>query len=242
MIAFAHIANTVNVGDKVCSPYDYFLFHEARKFDLGDSIPPCKAVIFGGGAIEPRLRADGLHRIVKAKVKIAWGIGTSRSRTKDPGPLVEDLDLCGVREFDRPGGIYVPCASCMSPLFDFSYPVRHPYVFYLHAAKSIPDGALDGVPVINNRTPFADAIEFLGSGETVITNSYHGTYWGILLNRKVVCLPFSSKFHHFKFRPTMATAKDWRDVAPHAISHRDALEDARFHNKEFHRRVLNIIE
>jgi len=112
MIAFLHYLNTSNIGDRMCAPYHYFKFNDAKAFDLSDQIPDCEAVIFGGGAIEPKLRSEKLHHTIKSKTKIAWGIGTSRRGKIDHGPLVDDLDLCGVREYGREKGIkkYILCA------------------------------------------------------------------------------------------------------------------------------------
>lgn len=235
--AFAHIRNTPNTGDQKCTPFPYFDFPSSAVFNLDDEIPPCHAVIFGGGAIEPRLRNDGLHRKVDAKYRIAWGIGTSRSGSKDHGPLVEDLDLCGVRETTRQGGVFVPCASCMDPAFDKDYTIEHSVVAYLHAVKGLAH-PIENLPTANNRTPFEEAIAFLGSGETVVTNSFHGVYWATLLGRKVVCLPFSSKFYGYLHPPTYARSENWLSVLPTAKAWPTALEDCRSLNRAFYRRVM----
>ena len=73
------------------------------------------------------------------------------------------------------------------------------------------------------------------SGETVITNSFHGTYWALLLKRKVVCIPFSSKFYGFRYPPAYCTDGDWRKAARQASVRPDALEDARHHNLKFYK-------
>jgi hypothetical protein len=241
MISFINIKNTVNTGDMACTPYHYFSFPRARSFHLSDKIPPCDAAIFGGGAIEPQLRNEGLHRKIVAKYKIAWGIGTSRSGTKDHGPLVDDLDLCGVREYEREGGIYVPCVSCMSPLFDLPYKVLYEFVLYSHAAKPIPGPKIEGIPELNNRAPLDAALAFIASGETVITNSYHGAYWATLLGKKVICIPFSSKFYGYKFPPIYSNAKDWLQDSKKAVYHPEALDDCRHENHKFYQQVLNLI-
>ena len=40
--------------------------------------------------------------------------------------------------------------------------------------------------------------------ETIVTNSYHGVYWGTLLNRRVICIPFKSGLYTFNHQPTYA--------------------------------------
>jgi len=46
------------------------------------------------------------------------------------------------------------------------------------------------------------------SGKVVITNSYHGVYWSGLLNRKVIAVPFSTKFYNFRNAVCLETSSD----------------------------------
>ena len=85
-------------------------------------------------------------------------------------------------------------------------------------------------------------IEILGSSDTVITNSYHGVYWATLLGRKVVCIPWGSKFNMFKHPPTMATERNWVEKIEKAKSYPEALEDCRKANIAFYNDVKNLIE
>ncbi|MFT5592341.1 MAG: hypothetical protein ACI8SR_000700 [Oceanicoccus sp.] len=241
-ISFAHINKTPNVGDLMCAPYHYFYFPNASVYDLKSSIPPSLAVIYGGGAIEPVLRNDRIHDKVDARYKIAWGIGTSRSGMKDAGALIDDLDLCGRREFGRDGGEYVPCVSCMSDLFDNEYAVKHEIAFYTHAVKSkFENKDLKGMPVSPNRGDFSEIISFLASAETIVTDSFHGVYWATLLGKKVICIPFSSKFYGYKFPPTYAKYSTWRSFLDTATQYDFALQDCRDINRNFYEKVMNLI-
>lgn len=244
VIAFAHYNNTPNIGDLMCAPYHYFSFAEKRVYDVSEKIEPCEAVIFGGGAIEPLLRSDGIHRRVDARTKIAWGIGTSRRGRTEHGPLVDDLDLVGVREYGREKNasraFYVPCVSCMSKEFDKHREEKHAIAFYTHGHFPIEVPA--GVPHLNNRAQtLEEAIGFIGAAETIVTNSFHGTYWSLLLGKKVVCLPFSSKFYGFKFAPAYAVDGDWKSAARNAIRAPEYLEDSRAENIKFYDRVRSMI-
>ena len=50
----------------------------------------------------------------------------------------------------------------------------------------------------------ANQIHYVGSTNYIITNSYHGAYWGTLLGKKVMLVgPWSSKFYGLKHRPFM---------------------------------------
>jgi len=39
-----------------------------------------------------------------------------------------------------------------------------------------------------------EVIAYIASGATVVTSSYHSMYWGFLLGRNFVSVPFGSKF------------------------------------------------
>jgi hypothetical protein len=242
VMSFVHIKKTPNTGDLACTPFHYFDFPEAQSYDIHSEIPKSDIVVFGGGAIEPYFKDPhfALDK-VEAKHKVAWGIGSSRSGRKKNDPFaVEGFDLVGIREYEREGGIYVPCVSCMSEYFDLDYEVLHDAVFYKHAAKPVPEEYVAGLPTMDNRASLEDAIAFMGSAETVITNSFHGTYWATLLNRKVICLPFSSKFYAYKFAPTYSKAETWRADRRKATTHPEALEDCRDINKMFYGMVMNL--
>lgn len=244
MLAFVHYKRTPNLGDQMCAPYHYFPFPKHESYHLGDTVPPCDAVIFGGGAIEPMIRTDGLHKKIEAKARIGWGIGSSRKGRTAHEPLIDDLDLCGVREYGREFGqartVYVPCVSCMAPAFDKHYAVEHETVFYLHGKFDFPL-QVEG-PTLNNRAKNLDeAIAFLASGDTIVTNSFHGTYWGILLGKKVVCLPFSSKFYGFKFPPSYCLDGDWKKAKRAAKRYTGALPDSRAANLHFYEMVRSLI-
>ncbi|MEE1953437.1 hypothetical protein ACTG2T_16885 [Aeromonas sp. 75A] len=240
--SFVHIRNTPNTGDLHCTPFDYFYFPEARVYDINSSIPKSHTVIYGGGAIEPKLRTDKIHHNVEAKYKIAWGVGTSLSGRSTSPELVDDMDLVGRREWGRKGGIYVPCVSCMSDLFDKKYEIDKDVIVYAHAVKPGVKEILEyGFPTLNNRAPFKDVIESLGSAETIITNSFHGAYWGTLLNRKVICVPFSSKFYGYKHTPLMIKGSGWKESLSMGVNYPDALSDARTHNICFYNRVMDLI-
>lgn len=118
-------------------------------------------------------------------------------------PLLSQVKVNGVRDYGC-GHEWVPCASCMHPAFDRLRDRRptHPVVVYEH-----PDFMQLDVPWpkrANRDLTLVEALEFLASGEVIVTSSYHGAYWGVLLGRRVVCVPWSTKFMAFRHRPTLA--------------------------------------
>lgn len=241
LIVFAHIRRTRNIGDLMCCPGDYFDFGDAAFYDIRDEIPPCDAVIYGGGAIEPRLRVHGAHRGVRARRKIAWGVGTSLHGKTAAPEVVGDMDLVGVRELGREGAVYAPCVSCMHPIFDEAFERRHAAVLFSNADKKIARPEVVGLPELRNVASFEDTVAFLGSGDVVVTNSYHGVYWATLLGRRVVCLPYSSKFYGFRFPPTYSAAEGVADAVEAAVPHPGALIDCRRESLAFRDRVAGLL-
>jgi hypothetical protein len=225
MIVVSHYCHTENIGDRVSAPHLYFDLGTVEVIHYDARVPPCDFVIFGGGALGNGL--GGSASVVQARSVIAWGVGMSRGGRTEPGPAPGNLTLYGSREWRQPGSIWVPCASCMSPLFDRDYRIEHDAVVYLNedegASARYPIEP-HGAPVLGNHAAFEDAVRFLGSGETVVTNSYHGAYWAQLLCRRViVSQPYSSKFYGFRTMPALALEGDWRAALPGAKADEDAL-------------------
>jgi len=244
MIQFRNIRNTGNIGDLASSPAAYFDWPEHHVGNYEEAIPPCDAVIFGGGTLTSW--AEG--RAPKGAKAILWGTGSTNHGETEPSPDPEGFDMIGTREwtFDREvTGKYVPCASCMSPLFNLKYYVKHEAVRFMNASPQIksryPLGAND-LPTMENTESFEDTIMFLGSAETVVTNSFHGMYWATLLGKRVIFQPYSSKFWRQKFPAAMiANANDWRGVAGWVKQHPNALADCRAQNWSFYERVMELI-
>jgi hypothetical protein len=60
----------------------------------------------------------------------------------------------------------------------------------------------------------SEAIRFIARGEIVLTTSYHGAYWGMLLGRGVVIQDhghnrFHRMWHPHKKQVTICTGKPW---------------------------------
>jgi len=245
MIHFVHIRNTGNVGDLASCPAQYFEFPPHTVGDYEDPVPEgTKVVIYGGGT----LTAWAAHRDEKVPFRVLWGTGSTRHGETEPWPDPEGFSMVGIREWseEREKAInYVPCASCMSPLFGLEYPLKHEAVRFVNASDQIkqryPMGAAD-LPTMENAEDLETVLRFLGSGETVVTNSFHGMYWATLLGRRVVCQPYSSKFYNQKFPATLiVNANDWRVYAADTKTWPMALGDCRANNVRFYHQIMNRI-
>ncbi len=233
--------DTTNTGDLVCSPCDYFDYG-ARHHDIKKALPIADAYIFGGGAMFPKTIRTGV-----AGVKIGWGLGQSNPNlktTKQQAPV--DFALFGSRDVGLKGAEWVPCASCMSPLFDEEYTIRHGAVAYFNLCppssvdRAVEGSKVEGLSIKYNRGSFEDAIRFIGSGNICVTNSYHGAYWATLLGRAAIIVsPYSSKFYCYEHQPVVVESGSWRAAKP--VVFHDALEECRDANIAFDMKVRSRI-
>lgn len=134
----------------------------------------------------------------------------------------EHFDLIGVRDpentqFETVPFRCVPCPSVMLHSLTATRGVEPTHDAVVYVQKSRIPTRSRTYPVLSNATdvqhnvskvPAVDplsipaagradeAVRFLGDGRCVVTNSYHGALWAILLNRPVVALDgWSSKFY-----------------------------------------------
>jgi len=241
--------DTDNVGDAMSGSCLYFKFPLPVKFldikemnmskeELAESF----IILGGGGHIHlphPDYN-DGIintliERSTLSKWSVTWGIGHNIHGTveqKFPDCL-DNFLLSGIRDLDNPY-LYVPCASCMHPIFDFykSHPPWKDEFVYCHTSRVLkpekPFYFCEGAD-------FYDVIQKIASAETIYTNSYHGVYWGLLLNRRVIIpKPNSSKF--YKIHPFHVENDELHfDKSP------NYLGACRTINTNFHHFVLRLI-
>lgn len=241
-----------NCGDWWSSPIHYFTFPSHDNVveinDYMEDIPlQGTAIVVGGGLIGPAFKQ--LEHLVKSPLikTIGWGLGNNMLDDKKRGyvsetvPLpeyVKYFDLLGIRD-DIEGYRWVPCASCMHPAFSQKYDILHDIVIFEH--KRIPIN-IDGFPKMsNNGNDIEKIIRFLASGETVLTNSYHGAYWALLLGRKCVVFPFSSKFFAFKHPLVLGHMDDWKRLVSKACRYDEALFECREANIDFYKDTMSFI-
>ncbi|WP_157957004.1 hypothetical protein [Salinicola salarius] len=251
-ILSVHYRDTKNIGDRYCNPLDYFGFEvspdvkivKADVRNIPDDAKP-DVVIIGGGAIARHCRE--LRVLFPSAKHIAWGVGATQATDEivdasKHEKFSQGYELYGCRDY-RALDTYVPCASCMHPLFDKQFEIKHESVVYGHAGKmplAEEARALNIPHLLNNdKSGFGGAIAFLASAKTVVTSSYHGAYWAALLGKNVAVIPFGSKFYSLRNLPPIVSSVE--EGLTSAKNFPGSLLEARALSKDFSNRVYKIL-
>lgn len=252
-IFWCHYDDPGNIGDHVCCPLDYADLPGTR-VDLRQPVaaPEGAALIFGGGGILHsstvaqigRLAEHG-RRLNPQMALVVWGAGGNEldSSTFQYPEYFREFNLIGLRDYGNPWS-YVPCPSCLHPAFDVpSANPTHDFVVYEHYDRPIE--GLPPAPKLSNRGNRGRAeeiIRFLTQGEVVITNSFHGVYWSLLLGRRVIVFrPFANLFFGFSRPLEFCDETNWRQKAHSAAVYDDYLEECRSLNLEFRDKVRDLL-
>ena len=267
-----HRRDRTNVGDWWSPPERYFPLDVSKSFDLLDSesLPnlPTTYIIGGGGlgngSFLPHLKR--LNRDDRSYKLIAWGVGADDQvdrqglirRPKNLDPLLDyfsDFDEIGTRIFspagygERKNYHWVPCASCMSPMFRELANMKPTKRVGFFSHKRVPLSArghkaskLDYISLLFQKNHFDNRganlekkLVALAQCEFVITNSYHGVYWATLLGRKVICQPFKDGLYSFKHAPVYLLEDKLETAMERARNYPDALEECRLANVTYYR-------
>ena len=218
---FAHIKNTENLGDLNCSPQQYFpQFADCRRIDVTevDSLPRGQAVIVGGGGLFMLHTQHHFARWSETRPVIVWGAGLNYpSDINYEYELVGSLKQCalvGVRNPElayKHNFEYVPCASCLHPAFDPLPGERRGYkvLFYQHAdALFAPAGQKS---MTNQHPDVNEVLARFRESEYIITNSFHGAYWGLCMQRRVMLWKpeqFGNRCDHLTISPRVESFKE----------------------------------
>lgn len=219
-VTFYHIKDDRNVGDQRCCPALYFdEWKDAEVKSIFDWSPDTDRVsIFGGGGLLYHELHDIFSRAAHCRKRgetgplIIWGAGENMHNQHallEPYYL-NHFDLVGIRDDNHSFGQFVPCVSCLMkwvwPAIDPIFPVvvyhHHKSPIDLPFAPRLSNSCEDGVSI-------EDRLAFIAQGKIVVTNSYHGAYWALLMNRRVLLVagpPNSSRFHHMRWQPPIVAA------------------------------------
>lgn len=266
-IIFIHRKNTKNIGDLNCCPNKYFdELSKYKSIDIMDlqniniKIKNKILIVGGGGLFQPYFE-DAIKTLEKLSLEnkiIYWGTGIDKNIQGETINLdfLNKSSLIGIRDKNTKYD-FVPCPSCMSKLFDkYSNAKKsNKIIFYLH--KDYTKSYINHIkefPLITNsdKKTFEEIIKYLSSSDVIITNSYHGAYWGCLLNRKVIVLPWIDekgrkwlpyKIKQIPFQYSFCeNINDINNFINRDINNTEALNFARTKNKIFFNKVMNFIK
>lgn len=249
MILHFHKPDPTNLGDLLSNPFLYFNFENVSTYDIieyNKTDPTDKHLVFGGGGLIGHRKMSPMIQHVShhpgAKSVTFWGAGHN-FKADEQHLLYPDYlkraDLIGIRDYINQED-WVPCASCMNSELDRSHVVTQDFVIYTHKKISM-NLKNPQYPVMSNGAEnFKSIINFLGSAETVITNSYHGAYWSLLLGKRVKLFNWNIKFDYF--REPLEFVDNIEAVAVEPFTKNDSiLELYRDRNRQFAQRFSELI-
>lgn len=236
--------NTRNTGDRECVPHRHVKYTD-RPIVTIDILEISQYLRFFGAHQRVVLGGSGIFYF-KSQVEqllrqsatnmVVWGVGMNNhapGKTDEYPSLLESAGLVGVRDYGTRYG-WVPCVSCMSPEFDRKRSITQKIIFYKNMDSGTCMDSKNHPIMYNNKGRMKDILDYLGSGEVVVTDSYHALYWAILLGRRVVLLTkYSSKFDHIKWNFAYAEGGDWQSAIKDTHLHPTALTEAREANIAF---------
>lgn len=194
---FAHIILTDNLGDLNCCPQQYFPeFADCARIDVShvDDLKPGIPVIVGGGGLFMSHTHHHFGRWAKVRPVIVWGAGLNYPKgVLFESELVKNLRSCalvGVRNGDlacKHGFEYVPDVSCMHSAFDRVENENRGWKVLFYEHQHAPFAPLKAPWKENNGAKsLDDVLAKFRASEYVVTNSFHGAYWGLLMQRRVL--------------------------------------------------------
>jgi hypothetical protein len=246
-----HRLDPSNIGDFYSNPSNYFSLGDIRT-DIRQYTPTRihSNIVVGGGGLLNKSFYPELRTLTTRRSLIYWGVGENNlTDVKEryhpfapvhvPSDIRESAKLIGLRDYAS-GFPWAPCPSCMHPLMDMR-PIKTSEIgFFMHKRVILNS---EKYPVMSNENMnLFKVLNFLGSCETVVTNSYHGVYWATLLGCKVVCVPFGSKFYHFRHPPAFARPDEWKNSVSIARSYPESLQECRTATMEFQILCMNALD
>ncbi|MEQ3662088.1 MAG: polysaccharide pyruvyl transferase family protein [Flavobacterium sp.] len=256
-----------NAGDWNCGPHLYFDQLQGKSLDISGYKSPDKEItsnyiekivnnslIIGGGGLLNRGSFERQMKMFediaqKGKKTVLWGLGHNEKDRRNFGKVnsynvdTSKFGIVGVRDYNMKEE-WVPCVSCLHPIMDTKNPIENEVGVIFHK-KTLKNknllNKLSHYPSSSNTTKIEDIIDFISKTDTVVTDSYHAMYWSMLLDKKVVALPNSSKFYSFKYQPTFSDFNNFENDLKKAQKHSGILEECREINMKFSEKVFDYL-
>lgn len=183
-----------NIGDDLCSPKHYFTFSTTQNQKMN---------VFGGG-VEDKFYLTFIERLgLDTERSILWGVGQSLKKCDTP-KFIQSLPFryWGLRDIDSTlEEHFLPCVSCLHPMLDAPIKQRKKLIFInfdpqitTSSVKNTLSEKYANTDILYNNCSDEAFQTALENTEHIITNSFHGAYWGLLSGRKVSLIGYSTKF------------------------------------------------
>lgn len=262
-----HRIDKDNVGDYFCAPHHYFkkLQNSLDIFDYKNfddkkiknnfiETINSNALIIGGGGL---LNRGSFERQMKmfekltsrGKKTVLWGLGHNEKDRHTFGNVTQyNIDtskfgIVGVRDYDMKEE-YVPCVSCLHPIMDTKISTENEVGLIFHK-KTLKNKTLlkklNNFPSTSNTIDIEEIINFIAKTDTIVTDSYHAMYWAMLLGKKTIALPNSSKFYSFKYKPAFSDFENFESQIKNAPRYSGVLEECREINLKFSEKVFDYL-
>lgn len=219
MSVIIHRLDQNNVGDWWSRPSHYYPINEEHVLDISDVQSyrhfKNKTIILGGGGLLGKLHWDyNIRNLLENNKVILWGaglnytpVGKKTEAGKQVGVFPDYMDkfkVVGLRDYNC-GYDWVPCISCMhDEMFGVQDIQETKDVLVVqHKKIKIKSEKLKKYPKLKMTKKFGDLKEVLTTIKrynTIITNSYHGAYWATMLKKKVIVMPWGTKFNYLKWQ------------------------------------------
>lgn len=256
-----------NAGDWNCGPHLYFDELKGKSLDISGYKSLDKEItsnyiekittnslIIGGGGLLNRGSFERQMKMFenisqKGKKTVLWGLGHNEKDRSTFGKVTKynvdtsKFGLVGVRDYNMKEE-YVPCVSCLHPIMDTKLDIVNEVGVIFHK-KTLKDKSLlnklSSYPSSSNTLKIEEIINFIAQTDTIVTDSYHAMYWSMLLGKKVVALPNSSKFYSFKYKPAFSDFKNFENEIKNAPRYTGVLEECREINMKFSEKVFDYL-
>lgn len=273
-VLFVNRMSDPNIGDRLSSPYLYFrrsypnAVHREIEIPRGRRMGRVKRqvlkrirdaaglIVIGGGGLLgiDYFREDLAFWTAGPAPTALWGAGHN---AHDPQMVAQSFpdeshydqlvpfSAIGLRDWG-PGFLWVPCASCMNPVFDRKPEKGNGTLFIVHrdlrdnaeAVRKILVRAETDHTVAFNDEDDASFFGKLAAARQVVTTSYHGAYWATLMQKPVVAIGGGTKVGMLKHRIPLSDAGHWPDAMRDAPVYPQALEECRDRNAAFHAHLV----
>jgi hypothetical protein len=262
-----HRYDPTNIGDFYCGVHHYFSPLKGKELDIFDYKRESQvtrehwvnqiihnSLIIGGGGLLNREGFDLQMKLFeqlgeKGKKTVLWGLGHNSKNKNSFGKTnaynvdTSKFGLVGVRDYGMKEE-WVPCASCLHPIFDKKAIVKNEIGIIFHK-KTLENKSIlkqfQHFPSTANNAVFEDVVQFILETDTILTDSYHAMYWSLMLGKKVMVFPNSSKFYQFKYQPVISTFENYKHDLNKLTTYTGVLEECREVNLKFSEKAFDYL-